>query len=260
MRSVTWNPEIYGRYADERSRPYIDLTSRIAAQAPARVADLGCGSGSLTGILGERWPDARVVGTDSSPEMVAQAPTDLPGNVTITLQDINEFDATGYDVIVSNAALQWVPNHRELIDGWAETMAPGAWIAWQVPGNFDAPSHALMRELAESSTWRDRVGGVLRGPEGVDDPAHYAARLQAHGFDVDAWETTYIHVLTGEDPVLGWVRGTGLRPVLDVLSEADSLEFEQEYSARLREAYPSTAAGTLFPFRRVFCVGRKMSD
>ena len=260
MRSVTWNPEIYGRYADERSRPYIDLISRIAAQEPTRVADLGCGSGVLTGLLGERWPDARVVGTDSSPEMVAQAPIDLPDNVTIALQDINEFDATGYDVIVSNAALQWVPNHRELIDGWADAMAPGSWIAWQVPGNFDAPSHALMRELAESSRWRDRVGGVLRGPEGVDDPARYAARLHAHGFDVDAWETTYIHVLAGDDPVLGWVRGTGLRPVLDVLSEADSLEFEQEYSAMLREAYPPTVAGTLFPFRRVFCVGRKSGD
>lgn len=157
MRSVTWNPETYGRYADERSRPYVDLISRIAAQTPARVADLGCGSGALTGMLGERWPDARVVGTDSSPEMVAQAPTDLPGNVTIALQDINEFDATGYDVIVSNAALQWVPNHRELIDAWADAMTPGSWIAWQVPGNFDAPSHALMRELAESSRWRDRV-------------------------------------------------------------------------------------------------------
>ena len=260
MRSVTWNPEIYGRYADERSRPYVDLISRIAAQTPARVADLGCGSGALTGLLGERWPDARVVGTDSSPEMVAQAPTDLPGNVTIALQDINEFDATGYDVIVSNAALQWVPNHRELIDAWADAMTPGSWIAWQVPGNFDAPSHALMRELAESSRWRDRVGGVLRGPEGVDDPARYAARLHAHGFDVDAWETTYIHVLAGDDPVLGWVCGTGLRPVLDVLSEADSLEFEQEYSAMLREAYPPTVAGTLFPFRRVFCVGRKSGD
>lgn len=100
----------------------------------------------------------------------------------------------------------------------------------------------------------------LAWTRGVDDPARYAARLHAHGFDVDAWETTYIHVLAGDDPVLGWVRGTGLRPVLDVLSEADSLEFEQEYSAMLREAYPPTVAGTLFPFRRVFCVGRKSGD
>lgn len=192
--------------------------------------------------------------------MVAQAPADLPGNVTISVADINDFDASGVDVIVSNAALQWVPNHRELIDEWAEALAPGSWMAWQVPGNFDAPSHALMRELAETPTWKSRLGGVLRGPEGVDPPVGYAARLQAHGFDVDAWETTYVHVLTGDDPVLGWVRGTGLRPVLEALGEADSIEFEQEYSALLRKVYPTTPVGTLFPFRRVFCVGRKKSD
>ena len=160
-------------------------------------------------------------------------------------------------MVVSNAALQWVPSHRELIDQWADTLASGSWLAWQVPGNFDAPSHALMRGLAESAEWSERLGGVLRGPEGVDSPVAYAQRLQEHGFDVDAWETTYVHVLAGADPVLGWVRGTGLRPVLDVLGEADAPEFERQYSDLLREAYPATAAGTLFPFRRVFCVGRK---
>ncbi|OYD66668.1 trans-aconitate 2-methyltransferase [Rhodococcus sp. OK302] len=257
MATLTWNPEIYGRYADERSRPYVELISRVAADEPSRVADLGCGSGALTAMLGERWPDADVMGTDSSPEMIAQAPMDLPSNVTIALEDINEFDAAGYDVVVSNAALQWVPNHRDLIDKWADSLASGSWLAWQVPGNFDAPSHVLMRDLAESATWRDRVGGVLRGPEGVDNPVDYAARLHAHGFEVDAWETTYVHVLAGEDPVLGWVRGTGLRPVLEALGEVDGFEFEQQYSELLREAYPTTSAGTLFPFRRVFCVGRK---
>jgi len=257
MRTVTWNPEVYGRYSGERSRPFVDLVSRVATEDPTRVADLGCGSGSLTAMLGERWPDASVSGFDSSPEMVAQAPTDLPGNVTVELGDIMSFDASGYDVVVSNAALQWVPSHRELIDQWADTLASGSWLAWQVPGNFDAPSHALMRSLAESAEWSERLGGVLRGPEGVDSPVQYAQRLQEHGFDVDAWETTYVHVLAGADPVLGWVRGTGLRPVLDVLGEADAPEFERQYSDLLREAYPATAAGTLFPFRRVFCVGRK---
>ena len=251
MRTVTWNPEVYGRYSGERSRPFVDLVSRVATEDPTRVADLGCGSGTLTAMLGERWPDASVSGFDSSPEMVAQAPTDLPGNVTVELGDIMSFDATGYDVVVSNAALQWVPSHRELIDQWADTLESGSWLAWQVPGNFDAPSHALMRDLAESAEWSERLGGVLRGPEGVDSPVQYAQRLQEHGFDVDAWETTYVHVLAGADPVLGWVRGTGLRPVLDVLGEADAPELERQYSDLLREAYPATAAGTLFPFRRV---------
>lgn len=163
MRTVTWNPEVYGRYSGERSRPFVDLVSRVATEDPTRVADLGCGSGTLTAMLGERWPDASVSGFDSSPEMVAQAPTDLPGNVTVELGDIMSFDATGYDVVVSNAALQWVPSHRELIDQWTDTLESGSWLAWQVPGNFDAPSHALMRDLAESAEWSERLGGVLRG-------------------------------------------------------------------------------------------------
>ncbi|MGC0365950.1 trans-aconitate 2-methyltransferase [Rhodococcus sp. 27YEA15] len=257
MATVTWNPDVYGRYADERARPFVDLITRVGAAEPDRVADLGCGSGALTALLGERWPGSSVTGFDSSPQMVAEAPSGLPANVSVELGDIDSFQSTGFDVIVSNAALQWVPRHRELIDQWAAAMTPGSWIAWQVPGNFSAPSHALMRTLASSPRWNTRVGSLLRGAEGVDGPAEYALRLQAAGFDVDAWETTYVHVLPGADPVLEWVRGTALRPVLDVLGDAESHEFESEYAAMLREAYPPTSAGTLFPFRRVFCVGRK---
>jgi trans-aconitate 2-methyltransferase len=161
------------------------------------------------------------------------------------------------DVLVSNAVLHWVPGHQEMIARWAEAASPGTWIGWQVPGNFGAPSHVLMRELAGSAKWADRLGGVLRHREAVSEPAEYLALLGRAGFRADAWETTYLHVLRGPDAVLNWVRGTALRPVLGALDPAGAGAFEAEYAVLLREAYPETDQGTIFPFRRIFCVGEK---
>ena len=161
------------------------------------------------------------------------------------------------DVLVSNALLQWVPTHRELLVRWAGELPAGGWLAFQVPGNFDAPSHVAMRELAASPRWRRSLDGVLRGGETTDSPAQYAQLLLDAGLRVDAWETSYLHVLPGEDPVLQWLRGTGLRPVLDRLSADDAAEFERELADRLRAAYPPGPHGTLFGFRRVFVVAVK---
>jgi trans-aconitate 2-methyltransferase len=160
-------------------------------------------------------------------------------------------------VVVSNAAFQSVPTHRSLLRDWAAALPTGAWLAWQVPGNFASPSHALMRSLAESPRWKDRLGGVLRHEDPVDSASAYATLLLDLGWQADAWETTYVHVLPGTDPVLEWVRGTGLRPILAVLSETEQAEFETSLAALLRDAYPPGPAGTLFPFRRTFCVGHK---
>lgn len=260
---TSWNPDVYLSYADERSRPFVEMVARIRHDSPARVVDLGCGTGVQTATLAERWPDAVITGVDSSQDMVAKQPPDLPPNVSVVEGNISDFDATGVDVLVSNAALQWVPQHRDLIPVWASQLNSGGTLAWQVPGNFDAPSHVLMRELASSPEWAPLLTGVLRGGDSTDSAQQYASALlgtslSVHAsLSVDAWETTYMHVLQGEDPVLKWVRGTGLRPVLDVLTEDQRLRFEEQYAALLREAYPSTAAGTVFPFRRVFVVGRK---
>ncbi|SNS68635.1 trans-aconitate 2-methyltransferase [Rhodococcoides kyotonense] len=257
QRPTSWNPTVYQRYADERSRPYFDLVQRVRHDAPAEVVDLGCGTGVLTASLAQRWPTARITGLDSSSDMVAKQPSDLPSNVSVSLGDISDFDATGVDVVVSNAALQWVPEHRGLVAAWVSQLNAGGTLAFQVPGNFDAPSHVLMRELAATPEWSPIVGGVLRGTDSVDSAVQYASALQVAGARVDAWETSYVHVLTGEDPVLNWVRGTGLRPVLDVLDADQRSRFEERYAAMLREAYPSTPAGTLFPFRRIFVVAQK---
>ena len=236
-QAFLWEPAKYVQFSDFRDRPFFDLTSRIAAQNPSTVVDLGCGPGNLTATLAARWPEAAVLGIDSSEAMITTA-RPAPG-LRFELGDIAQWSPDkDTDVVVSNAALQWVPGHRELMSGWLAALRPGAWLGVQVPGNFGAPSHVLMRELAESARWRDRLEGVLRHDDAVGEPSEYHELFIRGGAQVDAWETTYSQLLTGENPVLEWVRGTGLRPVLAALGPADSVDFEREYAALLAEAYP----------------------
>jgi trans-aconitate 2-methyltransferase len=255
---MKWDPAQYTKFASERDRPFLDLIARIDADRPRRIIDLGCGPGTLTALLASRWPGATVEGIDSSPEMISSAAS-VPG-VTFRVGDIASWTpAADTDLVVSNAAFQWVPTHRSLLRSWAAALPSGAWLAWQVPGNFDQPSHALMRSLAGSPRWKEQLGHLLeRYRDLVDSPEQYAELLLDAGWLVDAWETTYVHVLPGADPVLEWVRGTALRPVLAALpDDAERAEFEAEFASLLRDAYPAGRAGTLFPFRRIFCVGRK---
>lgn len=251
-----WDPDCYLRYADERGRPFVDLLARVGAREPRVVADLGCGPGNLTRLLAERWPGAEVVGVDTSSEMVARARRDVPG-IRFEVADLRDWLAAGpapVDVVVSNATLQWVPGHLELLPQLAGAVRPGGWLAFQVPGNFDQPSHTLRRELAAEPAYaphlRDAAVPASR------DPADYLAALAGQGCEVDAWETTYLHVLTGEDPVFTWVAGTGARPTLDALPPELRKSFEAELRRRLREAYSPRAYGVVLPFRRIFVVAR----
>ena len=253
----TWDPERYLTYADERGRPFLDLIARIDADSPRRVVDLGCGPGNLTGLLAQRWPGAEVLGLDSSPEMIARA--QAPG-VRFAVGDLREWvsEARGQvDVLVSNATLQWVPGHLELLPRLVERVSPGGWFAFQVPGNLDEPSHTIREELAADERFAAHTAGVAV-PDS-HDPEEYLDALAAAGCAVDAWETTYLHVLTGEDPVFTWVSGTGARPTLEALPAGLREEFEEEFKARLRAAYPRRGYGVLLPFRRVFVVARVRS-
>ena len=251
-----WNPETYLRFADQRGRPFFDLLARVGAESPRRVVDLGCGPGNLTQHLIRRWPDAIVEGLDNSPEMVAAA---RERGVVARVGDVATFvlpDDT--DVVVSNAALQWIPGHPELLVRWAELLDPAAWVAVQVPGNFDAPSHAAIRTLAEREPWSKILGDFrFRSPKVVETPVRYAELLAEAGCDVDVWETTYIHELTGENPVLAWITGTALTPVRDQLTDEQWQEFRAELIPMLDESYPVRADGTTyFPFRRIFVVAQ----
>ncbi|MGY0235693.1 trans-aconitate 2-methyltransferase [Longispora urticae] len=252
-----WDPNTYARYGDERSRPFFELVARIGATAPRTVVDLGCGPGNLTATLADRWPDAAVSGLDSSPEMIdkARASSDLEYAVA----DVNDFTpGPDVDVLVSNAVLQWVPEHQELLRRWSRALSPGGWLAFQVPGNFAAHSHETLRALAFEEPWRDlldwqpRVAPVL-------DAAGYAQLLLGEGLAVDAWETTYVHLLPAADvhPVLTWMEGTALRPVRSRLDDAHWAAFRAELGARLAESYPTTHGVVAFPFARIFCVAHK---
>ncbi|OLF18848.1 trans-aconitate 2-methyltransferase [Actinophytocola xanthii] len=251
-----WDPGKYLEYADHRSRPFFDLLGRVRVESPRRVADLGCGPGNLTATLAQRWPSAKVEAMDSSPEMVEAA---RGRGLDAEVGDVREWaPRPDIDVVVSNAVLQWVPGHPELLARWVGRLPTGAWLAFQVPGNFGAPSHVEVRSLVATQRWRARLEPVaLREEDAVLDPAGYATVLSDAGCEVDAWETTYLQRLTGADAVLEWVTGTALRPIRSALDERSWQEFRGELAPRLRAAYPVRDDGTTwFPFRRVFVVAR----
>jgi trans-aconitate 2-methyltransferase len=251
-----WDPSTYLNFADHRARPFHELLARIDAPTPRHVVDLGCGAGNLTALLAARWPEARLTALDSSADMVAAA---REHGIDAEVADVRSWrPGPDTDVVVSNAVLHWVPGHQELLAGWVAALPSGAWLAIQVPGNFGAPSHALSRELAAAPEWRDELAGVGLGePGAVLDPEGYANLLADAGCEVDAWETTYLQRLSGDDPVLRWISGTALRPVRAALDDRRWERFQAELAPRLRAAYPPRADGvTWFPFRRIFVVAR----
>ncbi|WP_171163272.1 trans-aconitate 2-methyltransferase [Streptomyces sp. I05A-00742] len=264
----TWDPQQYLRHSGHRTRPFLDLLARIPAlpgPGPARIVDLGCGAGNVTALLADRWPDADITGLDNSPEMLREAAAHAGENAGGGRTSFAAADAADWtpdsplDLLVSNALLQWVPDHTASFPAWTDALTPGGVLAFQVPGNQDAPSHTTLRRLCATPHWRTRLADTARGPDHVLTPAAYLTLLTDLGLTVDAWETTYLHLLPGPDPVLDWIKGTGLRPVLTALADdpAERDTFLAEYAALLREAYPPGPHGTVFPFRRIFVVARK---
>jgi trans-aconitate 2-methyltransferase len=258
-----WSPSAYLQYTDERSRPFAELLARVRA-TPSSIVDLGCGPGHLTSLLRERWPGADVVGIDASPAMIERARATSPTE-RYALGDVRDYarghgPVGGADLVISNATFQWVPGHRELLPRIAATAAQT--FAFSVPGNHDAPSHALMREVAGRDPFAEVLGPLER--RATASPAEYLDDLAGPGWEIDAWETTYVHVLAGDDPVLRWVSATGAQPVLHALDAADRRDgtalrsrFDAEYGAELRAAYPRRAYGTPLEFRRVFVVATR---
>ncbi|GAB3490174.1 methyltransferase domain-containing protein [Flexivirga sp.] len=262
---ATWDPQQYERFSDLRNRPFADLVARVGAESPRTVVDLGCGNGPLTLTLTERWPHAQVVGVDSSAQMLQRArDVDATARVTWQLDDVATWRPQpdrAPEVIVTNATLQWIPGHLELIDRWLADLPDGGWFAMQVPGNFDAPSHRIIREVARAHDRAGELVGALRESP-VETPGRYARALAGHCGHLDVWETTYLQVLDPEQsqrsPVLEWVKGTALRPLLDVLDEGtERADFLAELVDRFDAAYPRASYGVPMPFRRIFAVGRK---
>ena len=268
-----WDVTQYLRYGDERARPFLDLIARVGADAPSQVADLGCGPGNLTALLARRWPRATVIGVDNSPEMIAAAAAlqepALPGPalpelappegsaVSFQLGDVRDWrPGRQPDVITCNAVLQWVPDHQDLVVSWANMLAPGGWLAFQLPGNFSSPSHVIVKELAASPRWRRLLADAELNRQ-AGDAGDYVDLLARPGYAVDAWETTYYHILPGDNAVVEWTRGSTLRPVLALLDSEQAASFIGDYTDRLRGAYKEGPFGTVFPFRRVFTVAHR---
>ena len=230
--------------------------TQVRSESPSLVVDLGCGHGPATLTLARLWPDARVVGVDSSESMLESArELDREHRVEWVQSDLREWDPASLgqapDVVVTSSTLQWVPGHLDLLDAWVGALADGGWFALQVPGNFDAPSHRLMRETAEDHDRSGELTAALDLPA-VGEPATYLRYLSRLGCTVDAWETTYLHVLDpgaeDENPVLTWVRSTGLRPVLEILTDDDELAaFIEPYGAALARGLPAVVGRRPLP-------------
>lgn len=264
LAGESWNPGQYLKFEDNRLRPALDLMARIPLENPPVVYDLGCGSGNVTRLLADRWPDADVVGMDNSPEMLSRAAADSAGSAARIRWQTGDLAGWQPDstpsVLYSNAVIQWVPDHDRLVPRLWAMLPPGGCLAVQAPLSWDMRSHHLMREtLADGGPGGTAVGPAeLRqavGNRWVQDPDFYYDLLAPESAHLDVWTTEYQHVLTGDDAVLEWVTGTGLRPILNGLDDGDRETYLAKYRQRLNVAYPKRADGvTLYPFRRLFFV------
>lgn len=254
---ATWDPAQYLSFADHRIRPALELLARVRQEAPAQVADLGCGPGNVTHTLRQRWPQAEIVGVDNSREMLAKART---VDTTIRWQeaDLNDWAPEGpQDVIYANAALHWLPDHPALFVRLMEMLTPGGTLAVQMPRNFLEPSHAAVADAVRAGPWEATLTPVLR-PVPVSDPQVYYDILAPVSGSVDIWETRYLQVFQGENPVADFTKGSWLKPFLDALEEPQRSDFEADYRARIQQAYPRRADGaTLFPFQRLFIIATR---
>lgn len=252
-----WNPALYRRFEDERTRPAAELLARVPIESPRLAIDLGCGPGNSTELLAQRYPAARLIGTDNSPAMLDSARLRLPG-IAFELSDIAQWvPDEPPDLLYANASLQWVPDHARLLPRLLSMLAPGGVLAVQMPDNLGEPSHVLMRETAADARFAPAIGEADKLRARVLAVAEYHDLL-APLADVDIWRTTYHHRMADAAAIVEWVRGTGLRPFIDPLPPPLQARFLAEYQHRIDAAYPARADGVrLLAFPRLFIVARR---
>jgi trans-aconitate 2-methyltransferase len=255
---MTWSAAQYVKFEQERTRPVHDLVARIPKAGIVHAADIGCGPGNSTEVLRERYPEARIVGLDSSPDMIEAARKRLP-NIAFEVADVRYWrPKEPLDVILGNAVLQWIPDHETLFPALMAKLGPGGTLATQMPDNLDEPSHRLMGEVASNGPWAAK----LKDATGARTERHladwYFRLARRHAPRVDVWRTTYFHPLAGARAIVEWLKGTGLRPFLDPLGESERQAFLARYEAAVAKAYPAEVDGTvLLPFPRLFVVATR---
>lgn len=254
---MAWDPTQYLTFGNERLQPALDLLSRIPLEAPGTVIDLGCGPGNVTKALKGRWPNAAFTGVDGSPEMLEHARAE-DRDIEWVEADLNDWrPGAPSDVIYSNAALHWLNDHDKLLPILMKHIAPGGFLAVQMPRNWPAPSHTCITEAVHAGPWREMLEPLMR-PAPSHEPSFYYELLVSETSSLAIWETEYCQILEGENPVAEFVKGTQLKRFLDALEEPARGEFEDDYRKRILAAYPKRRNGkTLFPFRRLFLLAGK---
>jgi len=251
---MAWDPAQYGKFKAERSRPFFDLLAQLDGISPKTIVDLGCGTGELTAELRRKWPEARVLGLDGSPEMIANSAPYASERLRFEIGEIENWSpAKPVDLLFSNAAFHWLKDHEQQIKRLAGFVAPEGTLAFQAPNQFREPSHTVIQEVRNGPEWKlligsDQSDGYLAKPQ------WYLETFRELGFEPRLWETIYYHVLQGEDAALEWVKGTALRGVLSKLDRDQQQRFLAQCAEKFRKAYPKRNGGTLFPYRRMFVV------
>jgi trans-aconitate 2-methyltransferase len=255
---MAWSATQYSKFENERNRPIRDLIAQLSRERVATAVDLGCGPGNSTELLATRFPDATIIGIDTSTDMLDAARVRLP-KLRFELEDIATWAAPGpYDILFANAALQWVPDHARLLPALIGKLAPHGCLAVQVPDNLDEPAHRLMREVAADGPWAAKLVDAAGSRAPRHDPTWYVRALQPHVASVDIWRTTYHHPLTDAAAIVEWFRGSGLRPFLDPLDAGERTAYLERYTAAVTTAYPALADGSvLLPFPRLFFVATR---
>ena len=256
-----WDPELYLRFAREREIACHDLARRTADRAatPWFVVDLGCGPGNSTKILRNLYPRAQIFGVDNDPEMLAKANRDRI-NARFVKGDLATYQPeTPPNLIFSNAAIQWVPDHSALFERLMGLLAKGGWLAVQIPDHLDSDAHRLMAETARDERWRDRLEGVRDGNLTTQTAEQLYDLVAPHASEAEAWRTDYLHVLPSADAIAEWYRGSGMRPYLEALADdAEREAFVAALTEKLRNAYrPATDGKVVFTFRRSFVLARR---
>lgn len=253
---MTWSAKQYSMFEQQRTRPVRDLVAAIPNHDVRTAVDLGCGPGNSTEVLAERFPQALVTGLDSSDDMVRSARERLPA-LSFDLADIGAWHPTQpFDVILANASLQWLPDHATLYPHLLNQLTPGGTLAIQTPDNLDEPAHRLAREVAADGPWAGKIGAVKHNER--HSASVYYELLSQHASTVDVWRTTYQHPLANHQAVVEWFKASALRPFMAPLDPAQQAAFLDDYLARIRQAYPALADGTvLLPFPRLFIIATR---